>query len=205
LRDNYAAINTFIWNELNAFDTPAGDSRVFLGGTLLYALASFTAEEDAGNVVLSWSTSQEENIGMFQVEQRLPAGDFSPLGLPVAAINFPSDYSFVDDNPFDGENVYRLAILDADGEVSYSSLATITIGPDSVRLLSTGDRTFRLQDAPRNGVLLHRNPGRVLQRGRIEHPGELLELAGDRFAGIGFLVVTLPGRVPLHFRVLLRR
>lgn len=206
LRNNYAAINAFIWNELHAFDTPAGDSRVFMGGALPFTLASFTAELNGGDVVLSWSTSLEENIDKFQVEQLVPTGNFLPLGLSVTANNAPSDYSFTDENPFDGENVYRLAIFDTDGGISYSSLATITIAPNSVRLLPTGDGTFRLQDAPRGTEYYFTDAtGRLLKRGRIEHPGELLELAGNRFAGIGFLVATLPGQVPLHFRFFLTR
>jgi len=207
LRDNYAAINTLIWDELHAFNTPAGNSRVFLDSAMPVTLASFTAEVSGNDVVLNWTTSREVNLDRFIVENRVPTGNFLPLGQPVLANNSPSDYTFTDENPFLGENVYRLCSYGMDGDISCSPLVAVDFdGTNSIRLLPLGDGTFRLQDAPRGTEYYFTDAtGRVLQKGRISRVGELLRLDGDRFAGIGFLVAILPGQRPLHFRLLMRR
>jgi len=89
LRDNYAAINTLIWDELHAFNTDAGESRVFLDSAMPVTLASFTAEVSGNDVILNWTTSREVNLDRFIVEHRVPTGNFLPLGQPVLANNSP--------------------------------------------------------------------------------------------------------------------
>ncbi len=206
IRNNYAAISAFIWSELQAFNTPSGESRVFSDGALPVALSSFTAEDFPGSVELSWSTEAESGLDRFVVERSGASGDFQELG-EVSAQNEPFAYTFTDNDPLTGENIYRLRIEDQDGNISYSALVTLTReGTNSVQLLPLGNGNFLLQEAPRGTeYYLTDATGRLLRRGDIQQPGELFQLTGNGFTGVGFFVAVLPGQRPVHFKVVLTK
>lgn len=206
IRDNYAAISAFIWSELQAFNTPSGESRVFQDGALPVVLSSFAAEDLPGIIELTWSTAAEDNLNRFAVERSGADGDFVEIGI-VDAQNQPSNYAFTDNDPLTGENIYRLRIEDQDNNDTYSSLVTVTReGTNSVQLLPLGNGRFQLAEAPRGtDYYLTDATGRLLRSGRIQQRGELFRLSGNGFTGVGFLVAVLPGQRPVHFKVVLTK
>lgn len=80
-------------------------------------LTSYTAKPTLSDVVLSWSTSSENNSDYYQV---LRAGDdkvFAPI-TTQPAMNKAATYSFKDKAPLKGNNYYQLLQYDKDGRVN---------------------------------------------------------------------------------------
>lgn len=96
---------------LNAF-TPL---RVKFNSTVLpISLTSLVAKADLSNVNVSWATSSENNNDKFLIERSVDGKSFLKLG--EVAAKGPSTYSFVDHNPANGTNYYRLVQYDLDGK-----------------------------------------------------------------------------------------
>ncbi|MCX6170727.1 MAG: hypothetical protein NTX65_15405 [Ignavibacteriales bacterium] len=89
-------------------------------------LRSFTAKSSGGNVVLNWETNSETNFTYFVVQRKTVNGGYAEIG----NIYPKSDrtYEFVDQTAFKTSGqvyVYRLKIVDNDGNVSYSGEVTV--------------------------------------------------------------------------------
>jgi hypothetical protein len=76
--------------------------------------------------LLSWSASDEMEIGDFEVQRSTDGSNFSTIGT-VQAISTESDYSLIDPNPASGVNYYRLLIQETDGSVGYSNIRTVDL------------------------------------------------------------------------------
>jgi hypothetical protein len=104
---------------------------IFLQSTvsLPVVLHSFNATRSNNNsVVVKWSTSEEHNIGQYEVERSSNGRDFSPLGI-VSSRNssIAANYSFTDPNPVKGGSWYRLRIVEQSGVSKYSPIVAILI------------------------------------------------------------------------------
>ena len=90
-------------------------------------LLSFKAIAVANEVQVSWTTSNEENIKMFEVEKGMDGVKFLPIGSAVAK-NTPqtNSYNFNDKNLSAGVSFYRLKMNDKNGLFTYSKIVTIT-------------------------------------------------------------------------------
>jgi len=94
-----------------------------------YQLLTFTGQKVSSGVQLNWVANGTGNYTGFALEKEGANNTFSPI-YTVQSSNNNSNYNFVDNNPVVGNNIYRLAQNDVNGNVSYSSL--ITIGYNSV-------------------------------------------------------------------------
>jgi hypothetical protein len=117
--------------------TDAGDTYVFVGSSIGYALTSnclflvlpvvldsFYAEPSASEVHIRWSTLSEHEVKRFVLERSADAEWFVAIG-EVSAENamHGAAYSFADTKPLHGVNYYRLRIENENGSVDYSPLA----------------------------------------------------------------------------------
>jgi len=132
-------------------------------------LINFSALKQNELVKLTWSTAQEENSQLFDVERSINGINFTKIGT-VAAKGFSSvkaDYSFDDKQPAGGLNYYRLKQVDLDGKYTYSAVVKvnfarqagirITPNPASSYIyvsLENINTTARLQIIDLNGQLL---------------------------------------------------
>ncbi len=93
-------------------------------------LFSFTGKYlENKSVLMEWETSLEINNSYFIVERSKNENDFEEIGKVKSAGN-PTQinaYSFIDKNPSDGINYYRLKQVDYDGKVTYSSIISVVI------------------------------------------------------------------------------
>lgn len=90
-------------------------------------LISFEAMAREGNADLVWRTSEEINSDYFQVERSFDGKTWHPLG-KVSAIGESIGtryYTFTDEAPADGQNLYRLKMVDRDDTFSYSRIAIL--------------------------------------------------------------------------------
>jgi hypothetical protein len=96
-------------------------------------LLNFTAQLVNQTVNLNWQTAQEVNTSHFEVERSGSASVYATLGKVGAAQNSVAviGYSFMDQNPHTGLNVYRLKMVDKDGSFRYSPLVSVklNVGP----------------------------------------------------------------------------
>jgi hypothetical protein len=82
------------------------------------SLLSFDGELVNQKVNLKWSTLSEINNDYFVIQRSTNAKDYFDIGTVKGSgnSNVFKEYSFVDDNPSNGNNYYRLKQVDFDGE-----------------------------------------------------------------------------------------
>ncbi len=107
--------------------TASSVSVTKLTGTLPAVWGEFSAIHKNGDVVLKWSTLQEENTTHFAIEYSTNGVDFTALTNVQAAGNSASisAYSFVHQNPSATNNYYRMKLYDADGRSSLSAVRIV--------------------------------------------------------------------------------
>ncbi|HMH23903.1 MAG TPA: choice-of-anchor J domain-containing protein [Puia sp.] len=103
-------------------------------------LLDFTADKVDDGVRLSWTTSEETNSKLFEVQRSNDGQHFLVIGTVAAKGNSStaSSYTFTDQQPLAGTNYYRLNEVDLDGKAAYSkvlkvdfsSQTTIRISPN---------------------------------------------------------------------------
>jgi len=95
--------------------------NVTVSATLPVMLSSFNAALNADKVLITWSTSQENNSKYFIVERSTDGTNFEFLGKVNGAgtSGILRNYQLIDYAPYEGANYYRLLQTDFDGNTSY--------------------------------------------------------------------------------------
>ncbi len=93
-------------------------------------LAYFNAylKED-NQVLLDWMTATEENNEGFEIQHSTDGENWVALDFVrgEGTSTVTNTYNFVDENPVDGVNYYRLKQVDFDGQFDYSSIRVIEV------------------------------------------------------------------------------
>lgn len=129
------------------------DFNVIAGGPyhssvapLPVVLGDFNAVLDKQNnsVTLNWLTFSEENNAYFEIEKSLDGRTFAVIGMVNGAINSfdQTDYDFIDQQPYEGMNYYRLKQVDLDGDFTYSSTLTVAIEHTKAQLFPNPVQRF---------------------------------------------------------------
>ncbi|MCO6496546.1 MAG: M36 family metallopeptidase [Chitinophagaceae bacterium] len=89
--------------------------------------SDFTVQKDGNRALLKWETQQESNTDKYVVERSADGVNFSAIGSKPAAGNSSTSrsYSFYDESPMNGNNIYRIQLLDKDGKLSYSKALSL--------------------------------------------------------------------------------
>ncbi|HKO79030.1 MAG TPA: hypothetical protein VJU78_01485 [Chitinophagaceae bacterium] len=97
--------------------------------TLPVSLISFNGHLRNSSVVLKWQTASEQISDHFEVERHVNGTFYEKIGEVMAKGESRAtvDYSFIDDRPLPGNNIYRLKMVDRDGKFTYSYVVTINI------------------------------------------------------------------------------
>ncbi|MBV6512341.1 MAG: hypothetical protein FMNOHCHN_01838 [Ignavibacteriaceae bacterium] len=96
-------------------------------------LASFSANVNENNVILTWTTVTELNSKSFVVERMISGGSWTAAG-EIAAAGYSTEirtYSFTDRNVAAGSYSYRLKTVDFDGSYEYSPVVEVSLGVPS--------------------------------------------------------------------------
>lgn len=98
-----------------------------INGSLPVKWLSFAASLQADSVLINWQTAAEVNNGFYSIEKSIDGISFSSIGQVKAAGNSTviKNYQFVDENPLQSINYYRIKQVDKDGNFSYSIIAAI--------------------------------------------------------------------------------
>jgi hypothetical protein len=103
------------------------------GGTLPVKFGAFKATQTTSGVALSWSNLTESDVVNYTVEHSTTGSNFTSIAQFNASRNTGgrADYQFTDINAQNGNNFYRIKVVETDGKISYSSIARITLGRSS--------------------------------------------------------------------------
>ncbi|ACT93167.1 choice-of-anchor E domain-containing protein [Dyadobacter fermentans] len=97
-------------------------------GALPVTLVSFNAKKRENVSELEWKTTAEINSDRFEIERSIQGGDWEKIGTVAAAkqSSVLSSYSFTDSEPLNGQNLYRLKMIDSDETFAYSRIVNLT-------------------------------------------------------------------------------
>ena len=130
----FTTVQNRVQNHLATFTLPSA-------APLPVRLLSFSAKaEQAGpscKVNCEWMTASEQNSRSFVVEKSTDGRNYQPVGSVAAAGNSTSlqRYQLTDPAPAAGISYYRLKQEDADGRISYSTIALVNINGEEVVVL----------------------------------------------------------------------
>ncbi|MBE9461416.1 T9SS type A sorting domain-containing protein [Dyadobacter subterraneus] len=90
-------------------------------------LVNFAANKEGKLANLKWSTTMETNSDRFEIEHSLNGKNWNKIGTVTSNGESSSlkSYSFTDKNPADGENLYRLRMVDRDATFAYSRIISL--------------------------------------------------------------------------------
>lgn len=106
-------------------------ATIYAGATLNY----FHVRSEGDNVRLEWQTLEETNLQSFVIERKTPQSGFIEVGSVTPKGN-NSVYTFVDQNTYKTNDVvfiYRLKLVDNNGQISYSYETTVSHSISSVK------------------------------------------------------------------------
>lgn len=100
--------------------------------TLPVVWSSFDAQEKNDVVEVNWSTVQEINNDYFRVMRAGDNGNWDEIGQIEASNNSEQgmSYTFIDENPLQGLNQYKIVQVDIDGRTSETEIVSLTFVMD---------------------------------------------------------------------------
>lgn len=92
------------------------------------SLLNFDAKKEGNIAILNWATTWETNSDYFEVQQSSNARNWFGLGKVYSAGDSKDSraYTFTDEFPVQGQNYYRLRMVDKDGSESVSKTRLLT-------------------------------------------------------------------------------
>ncbi|MEO6327550.1 MAG: T9SS type A sorting domain-containing protein [Ginsengibacter sp.] len=92
-------------------------------------LSTFNAYKDGSGIEVTWKVTRSINLSKYEIERSANGVDFIIIG--TLSATGAANYIYPDRNPFDGNNFYRLRMVDADGSVSYSAIIKVNINSNT--------------------------------------------------------------------------
>ncbi|SDE43778.1 Por secretion system C-terminal sorting domain-containing protein [Dyadobacter soli] len=110
--------------------TPGTYSYITFGvdKALPVTLVAFDARKEGSTTSLAWATTAETNSDRFEIERSANGKAWSKIGT-VASTGESKvlvNYQFSDASPLNGENLYRLRMVDKDNTFGYSTIKSVT-------------------------------------------------------------------------------
>jgi len=118
-----------IWNR--ALDSSEVKSVYHQGGyngTLPLSLIEFIATNKESCININWQTASEINTENFIIQRSTNGNSYTDIGTLQSVGNGANNYQFIDRNPENGINFYRLQSVDKDGSSSYSKIVSLKFG-----------------------------------------------------------------------------
>lgn len=136
-------------------------------------LVKFNAENINTGIKLSWLTSQEVNNDFYNIQRLIEGEGFKSIGeVKGSGTSFKQNqYVFLDNNPYNGINIYRLKQIDLDGSFNYSDVVSAKYyDNDTPKLiitptLATNDIVCELYNINYEGrIVIVNSLGRVIKQ-----------------------------------------
>ena len=112
-----------------AFSTGTADDAGFNFGVLPVDLLSFTLKRKNNEVLLSWELNRDADIKQCVIQKRIAEAwnDIKKDQLNSRGTLPVNSFSYVDNAPAQGENLYRLKLVRTDGTTNYSKVLMLRI------------------------------------------------------------------------------
>jgi hypothetical protein len=94
-----------------------------IGGALPISLIDFFVKQIESTIQLTWKTAQETNFSHFEIQKSSTNKEFGTIGKIMG--NQTATYNFTDTNPTEGQNYYKLKMVDLDGTSSFSKTIAV--------------------------------------------------------------------------------
>ena len=103
------------------------ETYTYTDGILPVKLVNFDAAREGNMVNLKWATTEEVNSDRFEVEHSLNGKQWNQIGTVTSngESKVMKNYSFADLNAANGENMYRLKMVDKDETFAYSRIRSV--------------------------------------------------------------------------------
>ncbi|MEP6951229.1 MAG: T9SS type A sorting domain-containing protein, partial [Ginsengibacter sp.] len=150
--------------------------------TLPVNFISVRAFEKQLSIGIEWKVASELNINKYIVERSGDGVAFNSIGETSAGGGSSNiiTYNLLDQNPFEGNNFYRVSAVNKDGRLSYSPIVKISSGkgkegisiyPNPV--IKDGRLSLELQDLQKDTYIMtmHNQQGQLVMKQVIEHGG----------------------------------
>jgi len=182
---------TFTIDEFSGFFAHTNNSE----SPLPLLITSLSAQNFGNTNKIKWTTAGEFDHQYFEIERCNDAQNFHYLG-KVEAIGDPhSNYYFNDIDPKEGNNYYRLKIVNLNGDEYYSSIVSALVRtPEGVRLFAYPNPMVNILyirvEGPRNdeAILTLKDPhGRCYFRKQVPENGLLQLNIEDLASGMYFI------------------
>lgn len=171
-------------------------------------LMEFTAQRSGSDVLVKWTTAQEENVSHYEIEvargnEDMQANRFSKAGEVASLGNSTAqrNYSFPDREPNkSGVRYYRLKMIDNDGSFRYSPVRPVIFGETTWQIYpnpSDGLFTlsFQLGSQEKLGARIYDTRGRLVKQYDLISTGFPQKLSIDlREASSGVYLLEVGGR-----------
>ena len=119
--------------------------------TLPVKLTSFQVVKEQNTPILSWKTTEESNSDKFEVQHSTDGKNWKIISTIAAKGESRSlvSYSYTDITPANGENLYRLRMVDKDGTSALSRIVSISLDKQLTVLLypNPASTTIKLEIA----------------------------------------------------------
>ncbi|MEJ7829326.1 MAG: T9SS type A sorting domain-containing protein, partial [Segetibacter sp.] len=143
-------------------------------------ILSVKGYEKNSGINIEWETAKESNMDRYEVERSTDGQTFISKSV-IAAKNSSiiNNYSWFDNKPEIGNNLYRIRAISKDGTVRYSSVATIFIARKSEGMsvfpnpVSGKVLGIQLKNIAKGSYIVNliNNIGQTVSTRKIEHPG----------------------------------
>ncbi|GLU57041.1 hypothetical protein Dfri01_65020 [Dyadobacter frigoris] len=111
---------------------PTSDDNASIQTALPVTLTSFTATKEGSIAQLKWTTTAETNSDRFEIERSQNGKNWDLIGTQKSNGESTTlkNYTFSDAKPLNGENLYRLKMIDRDETFAYSRIQSLTFASD---------------------------------------------------------------------------
>lgn len=93
---------------------------------------SFTLSRKNSDILLHWSTAQEINVNLYEVERSTDGSSWTTVAYVMAeGSSNENNYSYTDKNLTPGIAYYRIKEVDVDGRTTFTSIQSIRFDPVS--------------------------------------------------------------------------
>jgi len=99
-------------------------------------MSAITASEQPGGIQVKWTILTETGINRYEVEKSTDGLHYhAAAGLPSKGNSrTAADYHWLDRDPVDGNNYYRIKIIGLDGDIKYSGVVKVVIARKATNL-----------------------------------------------------------------------
>lgn len=133
-------------------------------------LVDFSVHKTETEVLINWSTSAEMNNRGFEIQRSIDGKDWQVLSFVdgVGTADRLNTYDYMDENPYEGINYYRLKQIDFDGSFEFSSISTVDFLNKIIAVVpNPASDQIRFSDDYRGAYVVYNSLGEVVLSGQV--------------------------------------